>query len=86
MSTTDEAQIVMVTDLSSREIVTGGERRRVLVERWFAIFMFCVIWEVWKAEEPWLLWLPLLLEVFGVHVPAAKNQLYGGYGAEMSIV
>ena len=86
MSITDEARMVVVADLSSREVVAGSECRRVLVEGWFAIFMFCVIWEMGKTEESWLLWLPLLLKIFGVHVPAAKIQLYGGHETEMGTV
>jgi hypothetical protein len=77
---------VVVADLSSREVVTSSERRRVLVERWFAIFVCCAIREMWKTEKPWLLWLPLLLEVFRIHLPAAENRLYGRYGTETGIV
>lgn len=78
--------MMVVADLSSREVVAGCERRRILVESWFAIFMFRIIREVWKAEESWLLWLPLLLKVSRVHFPAAKNQLCGGCEIEMGTV
>jgi hypothetical protein len=71
-SNSDETLMELAAYLSSWEVVASGERGRVLVQRWFAIFIFCIVWKMWETEKTRLFWLSLLLEVFGVHFQATK--------------
>jgi hypothetical protein len=52
----------LMANLSTWEIVSGSEGRRIFVECRLAVShrIFC---EMWKAEEARLLWLPLLFKV-----------------------
>ena len=72
--------MAVVANLCSREVMARGERGRVLVECWLAIFIFRIVWKMWKTEKARLLWLPLLLKVLGVHFEATKYGIYGKYG------
>lgn len=73
MSTTDGIQKAVLANLCSREVVAGSERGRVLVECWLAIFIFRIVWKMWKTEKARLFWLALLLKVLRIHFEAAKK-------------
>jgi hypothetical protein len=62
------------TDLSSREIVTSGKRRAVLVQGWFAI-SHGILWQMREAQEAWLFWLMLFLEILRVHCGRAVETI-----------
>jgi hypothetical protein len=60
------AEFRLMANLSTWEIVSGSQGRRVFVECRLAVShrIFC---EMWKAEEARLLWLLLLFEVARIH-------------------